>query len=705
MKQIIQSLKTGKTEIENIPVPLVTKGSILIKTTKTLVSVGTEKMLVEFGKASLISKARQQPDKVKQVLNKIKMEGLLPTLETVFKKLEQPLPLGYCNVGQVIEVGEGVSDFKIGDRVASNGPHAEYVCVPKNLAVHIPDNVSDEEATFTIIGSIALQGVRLLNPNYGETVVVIGLGLIGLISVQILNSNGCNVIGVDVDDNKIKIANNFGITTFNSKNGDLNSFVKSHTENNGADGVIITASSNDNNIISQSANISRKRGKIILVGVTGLNLKRSDFYEKELTFQVSCSYGPGRYDDNYEQRGIDYPYPFVRWTEKRNFKSVLNAISKSKLNVKNLVSEIVDINDYNKIYDSIGKNNSIASIIDFSNSKSDEKNKHSVNLNTNPFKKSKGILGFIGAGNFTKMTMLPILKKIGVNFKSIASKGGVNGTLLAKKYNFNISTTDYKTVIQDKDIDLVFITTRHDKHSKFVVECLKQQKNVFVEKPLALDNKELDNVKKAYEKSSKTINVGFNRRFSPHSIYIKKFLDNSPISVIATMNAGMIPSDVWVHDMKIGGGRIIGEACHFIDLISFFTGCKISSVCMNSIGVNPMENTDNCSIFLKYENGSIGTINYFSNGSKKYQKERIEIYSQERTAVIDNFKKTTGFGFKNFTNLKTKIDKGHSNQFKLLIEKLNNGGSSLIAFDEIFNTSKASIAAVESLKTKAWVNI
>jgi predicted dehydrogenase/threonine dehydrogenase-like Zn-dependent dehydrogenase len=705
MRQIIQSFKTGETLLEEIPAPQIKRGSVLIQTTRSLVSLGTERMLVEFGKSNLISKARQQPDKVKQVLDKIKTEGLVPTLEAVFNKLEQPLPLGYCNVGKVIAIGDGVSEFKVGDRVASNGNHAEFVCVPQNLVVHIPDNVSDDEGTFTVIGSIGLQGIRLASPTIGETFVVIGLGLIGLITAQLLIANGCAVIGVDLDDSKLSLAKKWGVIPFNPKDGDIVKFVESFTNNIGADGVIITASSKGNEIISQSAKMSRKRGRIILVGVVGLDLSRADFYEKELTFQVSCSYGPGRYDESYEQKGIDYPISYVRWSEKRNFETILKSIANSSLKVNELITDLVPLDDFQAIYGSISSSKSIASIITYSDHEILTPS-NTIKLNSNSFRESKGIIGIIGAGNFTKMTLLPAIYKSGASLKYIASSGGVTGTALAKKYNFSFSTTDYKEIINDNEVDLVMITTRHDQHASMVIESLEKNKNVFVEKPLAINHFQLNEVIEAYSKSYKnTLTVGFNRRFSPHSLKVKSLLDNSPINVIATMNAGAIPQNIWIHDMNVGGGRIIGEACHFIDLITFFTGSKVVSVCMNAMGINPNENTDTATILLKYENGSTGTINYFANGSKEYPKERIEVYSQDRTIVIDNFRATTAFGFKNFKKLKTSLDKGHKKQFELLINQVKTGGQSLIPINEIINTTQASFAAIDSLKNGAWIHL
>ncbi|TAM97757.1 MAG: dehydrogenase [Chitinophagaceae bacterium] len=700
MKQIIQSFKTGETILENVPAPQVNKGAVLIQTTRSLVSLGTERMLVEFGKANLIQKARQQPDRVKQVIDKVKTDGLFTTLESVRNKLDTPLPLGYCNVGRVIAIGAGVDNFSVGDRVASNGPHAEFVSVSQNLVAHIPDNVSDEEAAFTVIGSIGLQGIRLCKPALGETIVVLGLGLIGLITAQLLLANGCNVIGIDLDEHKVTLAKTKGIDAINPAMGtDPVKYVTEQTAMNGADGVIITASAKTDDIISQAAQMSRKRGRIILVGVIGLHISRAEFYEKELSFQVSCSYGPGRYDENYEQRGIDYPLPFVRWTEKRNFEAVLQAISTGRLDVKPLITEKIPLAEYQKIYGNIGQSHSIASMLIYPEQADSNS---AINIHSNNFPQSKGIIGIIGAGNFTKMTLLPAFKNTGAYLKYIASAGGVSGTTLAQKHHIEKSTTDYKVILEDEIVDLVMITTRHHQHAALVAESLAAGKNVFVEKPLALNLEQLSRIKEAY-RPPLTLTVGFNRRFSPHALKVKSLLGNANMNVIATMNAGFIPANVWVHDMQVGGGRIIGEACHFIDLITYFTGSRVKAVCMNAMGQNPEENTDNASILLKYENGSIGVINYFSNGSKAYPKERIEIYSQERTAVIDNFRLTEGFGFKGFSKLKTKLDKGHKEQFRLLAERIKNGGEALIPFDEIINTTEASFAAIESLKCGGWV--
>ncbi|KOF04000.1 dehydrogenase [Roseivirga seohaensis subsp. aquiponti] len=704
MKQIIQDLKTGNTILEEVPAPLVKSGAVLIKTQRSLVSLGTERMLVEFGKSNLISKARQQPDKVKMVLDKIKTDGLMPTLEAVFSKLNQPLPMGYCNVGEVVAVGKGVKEFKVGDRVASNGNHAEFVCVPENLVARIPDNVSYSEASFTIIGAIGLQGIRLLNPTMGETVVVIGLGLIGLITAELLIANGCDVIGFDYDQSKVDIATAKGIKAINLSTGaDQVKIVEEHTNGVGADGVIITASNKSNDIISNSAKMSRKRGRIVLVGVIGLDISRADFYEKELTFQVSCSYGPGRYDDDYEQKGQDYPLPFVRWTEKRNFQTVLGAIANGKLDVKPLITEEIPLADFDKIYGNIGASKSVASILVYSNEEETPTRKVEVGAG----KGKGGALGIVGAGNFTNAMILPALKKNDTPVKYIASSGGLSAKTLANKFGVNFATSDYKEILADDEVKLVLITTRHNLHASMALACLEAGKHVFVEKPLALKLTEVDDIIAQAEKSEKSVVVGFNRRFSPHMEKIKKALGEAsgPINICATMNAGFIPKDVWIHDMEVGGGRIIGEACHYIDLLVYLTGSPVTSVCMNAMGKNPEENTDNASILLRFENGSNGIINYFANGSKSYSKERIEVYSQERTFVCDNFRITQGFGAKGFGKLKTKQDKGHVEQFRRLSEFAKIGGNPIIPINEVINVSKASILAVESLKMGAWVDV
>ena len=704
MKQIIQDLKSGETILEEVPVPEIKEGHVLIKTHNTLVSLGTEKMLVDFGKANYIQKARQQPEKVKQVLQKIKTDGLQPTLDAVFRKLGEPLPLGYCNAGEVIAVGKGVSKFKIGDRVVSNGQHAEVVNVPENLVAKIPDNVSYEQASFTVIGAIGLQGIRLINPTFGETVVVTGLGLIGLMSAQLLKANGCKVIGLDFDVNKVELAKSLGIQAFNVSGTDPVSLVHGLTNGNGADAVLITASTSSNEVISQAAQMSRQRGRIVLVGVIGLDMQRSDMYEKELSFQVSCSYGPGRYDTNYENKGLDYPIGFVRWTEQRNFEAILDAISFQNINVDALITERVPLKEYDKIYGDMSKKGAIASILNYDTLDSDlSKN---IRVNTKEFNNTKGVIGIIGAGNFTSAMIVPALNKLGAKMKYIVSSRGLSGTILAKKYGIANSTTDMNLVIEDKEVDAVVITTQHHQHCEHVVKSIKAQKHVFVEKPLALTYEELSQIEEAYQKANVSLTVGFNRRFSPLVQKAKSALGNADqaINVIANMNAGFIPQDHWVRDMELGGGRIIGEACHYIDLISFLTGSEVESVVMNAQGTSPESNSDNCSILLKYKNGSQGVINYFSDGHKSYPKERIEIYDQQKNMIIDNFRTLSCYGYKS-KDKKITQDKGHKEQFSRWNNMIKGGGDPIIPFDSIINTSKTAIACIESLSKRCWIDV
>ncbi len=702
MKKLVQNLKSGEIDLLEIPKPNVDENQVLIKSTHSLISLGTERMLVDFAKSNYLNKALKQPEKVKMVLDKMKSDGIGSTINSVFNKLNEPMPLGYCNTGIVEEVGSKVYDIKPGDRVISNGSHSEYVSVSKNLVQKIPDNVSHEDAVFTVISSIALQGIRLCNPTYGERIVVIGLGLVGLITVQLLKANGCNVIGVDFDEKKLEIAKSYGATVINPNEEDVIRKINNETNMIGADGVIITAATKSNEVISQSAKISRKNGRVILVGVVGLDIDRADFYEKEITFQVSCSYGPGRYDEEYENKGNDYPIGYVRWTEKRNFECILDSISKRQLDFSKLVTDIVPFEKCKQIYDQMNSSESIASILRYSD-KIDNTKK--ISLEKKQTMATKCNIGVIGAGAFAKSTLLPALSKTDASLIGISSFNGLNGTLLAKKYNFEYSSSDTQEIINDTDIDTVIITTRHDSHAKLVIDAINASKNVFVEKPLAINKDELSEIEKVYAKNkNQSITVGYNRRFSRHMQSMKKAIDqNHPINIIATMNAGFIPKDHWTQDMLVGGGRIIGEACHYIDLCIFLTGSKVSSVCMNGLGNSPSQSTDNASILLKFKNGSNATINYFSNGAKSYSKERVEVFANESTIIMDNFKTTTGYNCSNFKNIKTSQDKGHQEQFKKFVSQIQNGGGPIISFDDILNGAKASFAALESLKQSKWV--
>lgn len=703
MKQILQHLKTGEMEIATVPCPQVGSGQILIQTRASLISAGTERMLVEFSKANLIRKARQQPDKVKQVLDKMKADGLIPTLEAVFRKLNEPLPLGYSNAGVVLEVGAGVTDIQAGDRVVSNGPHAEFVCVPRNLCAKIPDSVTDDEASFTVLASIALQGLRLAAPSLGEKFMVFGLGLIGLLTIQLLRANGCEIMGVDVNTKRLKLAAECGVQTVNvAAGGNPVEAANAWTGGQGVDGALITASAKNDQIIHQAAQSCRKRGRIVLVGVVDLNLQRSDFYEKEISFQVSCSYGPGRYDEKYEKDGQDYPLGYVRWTEQRNFQAILAAMHEGRLKVDSLITDRFALNDAVSAYEKVRNDADSLGVILQYQANVDRSSIVTVGTNTVPATAGQAVVGVIGAGNFSKNILLPALSKTSAQIAYIADLDSVAGHHAAKKFRANQATTDYKKILEDSKVGAVFIVTGHHLHARFVCEALEAGKHVFVEKPLAMNKDELELVTKALSKASQQmLMVGFNRRFSPHTLKMKELLDgrSKPLCMNMTINAGYIPPDHWVQDPQRGGGRIIGEGCHFIDLLSHLAASRVETVSASMVGDAAVIRSDKMSIVLGLADGSVGTVNYFANGPKSYPKETLEVFSEGRVLKMENFRGTRGYGFSEFKKLKTlRQDKGHANEIAAFIERISTGGESLIPFDQLANVTEASFAAVKSAR-------
>ncbi|WP_253037737.1 bi-domain-containing oxidoreductase [Pleionea sp. CnH1-48] len=695
--------------IKEAPSPLAAKNTLLIDTQSTLVSVGTERMLVEFGKASMLAKAKQQPDKVKQVLEKVKTDGLMTTIDAVRSKLAQPLPLGYCNVGVVNVAGESAENFKAGDRVVSNGPHADVVRVSKNLCAKIPDGVSDEEAAFTVVASIGLQGIRLLKPTLGECFVVTGVGLIGLLTVQLLLAHGCRVLALDFDSQKLELAKSFGAEVCNlAKGEDPITVAKSFSRGKGVDGVIVTASTKSNEPISQAAHMCRKRGRIVLVGVTGLSLSRADFYEKELSFQVSCSYGPGRYDPNYEEKGQDYPYAFVRWTEQRNFEAVLDMMARGQLNVTSLITHRFDFSDAESAYQVLTEDSSALGIIINYSSPSESRHTPSVLLQPTSYSKNKPVVGFIGAGNYASRMLIPAFKKAGAQLHSISTSGGTSGVIHGEKAGFGEATTDTQKLLENDEINTVAIVTRHNSHAKFVVSALKTNKNIFVEKPLAITRDELDKIRDTYRSVCKDgsgphLMVGFNRRFSPHIKKMKELLItvNEPKSFIITVNAGEVPSEHWVQDIQVGGGRIIGEACHFIDLMRHLAGSKILSVEAHSMGrTEGIDITeDKASISIRFEDGSFGTIHYFANGASSFPKERVEVFAAGKVLQLDNFRKMKGYGWAGFNKLNLwRQDKGHNECARCFLEAVELGMNTPITVEELFEVAEATLDAAEQIR-------
>ncbi|MFV3410576.1 bi-domain-containing oxidoreductase [Bdellovibrio bacteriovorus] len=707
MKQILQDLSNGGTIIVNSPAPMISSGAVLIETSVSLISAGTERMLVEFGKANLLDKALQQPEKVKMVLEKVQSDGLMTTIEAVRSKLAQPLPLGYCNVGVVAGVGKGVDSFVVGDRVVSNGPHADIVRVPKNLCAKIPDGVSDEEAAFAVIASIGLQGIRLIQPTLGESVVVTGVGLIGLLTVQLLRAQGCRVLAIDFDSAKLALAKKLGAEVCNPALGeDPVAAGMAFSRGTGVDAVVITASTKSSDPVSQAARMCRKRGRIVLVGVTGLELNRSDFYEKELSFQVSCSYGPGRYDANYEEKGQDYPVGFVRWTEQRNFEAVLDLMASGQLDVKPLISHRVAFENAVQAYDVLSNDKSALGILlQYASPVVDRKLREVVLKSDVVYDSKEPVVGVIGAGNYASRMLLPAFKKGGAQFHTIATSGGVSGVIHGEKAGFSKASSDSDALIGNSEINTVVVVTRHDSHARFVSKSLEAGKNVFVEKPLAIHLEELSQIEASYSKAvgNPRLMVGFNRRFSPQVQKMKSLLSavKEPKSFIMTMNAGAIPANHWTQDKMVGGGRIIGEACHFIDLMRFLAGSKIVSVSARRMGDAPGVSVteDKASITLGFEDGSFGTILYLANGSASFPKERVEVFAAGRVLQLDNFRKLRGFGWPGFKKMNLwKQDKGQTACAAAFLDSIKKGEESPIPSDEVFEVARVSIEIAEILR-------
>ncbi len=700
MKQLIQNLKSGETKLVDVPVPRVRERALLIESRVSLISTGTERMLLEFGRSSFLEKARKQPERLKEVIKKIRTDGLLATLELVRAKLNEPIPLGYCNVGVVRDVGRNVEGFSPGDRVVSNGPHAEVVVAPQTLCAKIPDNVDNETAVFAVPASIALEGIRLLSPSLGEYIVVIGLGLIGQLAVQLLVASGCKVLGIDLSPDKVRLAEKFGAEGFLLEpGGSPVERALAFSKGRGVDGVLITAATKSNEPIEHAAQMCRKRGRIVLVGVTGMNIPRNLFYEKELTFQVSSSYGPGRYDPVYES-GIDYPYGYVRWTAGRNFEAVLDLMAAGRIDVKPLITHRVPFEQAPEAYEILLRESPLGILLEYKGGV--DLAAETVELRSKESRKpEEPVVGFIGVGNFAKLVLLPALASIrSLRLKTIASAGGLSGAISGRRFNFELATSDYQEVLDDTEINTVFIATRHNSHAKLAAEALRKGKNVFVEKPLSIDIQGLADVIRAHETASgKILMVGFNRRFSPFVHRIKQAVSmrSDPMCLSMTVNAGFIPSTHWIHDKEIGGGRIIGEACHFVDLFRFLIGYPIAEIYATSTRGHSQRDDDKATIVLKFEDGSIGVVNYFSNGNKAYPKERLEVFFEGKVIVLDNFRKLEGYGLK-VKMRSLKQNKGHREEVREFIEAVKKGKPSPIPFDELVEVTLATLAAVKSME-------
>ena len=711
MKQLIQSFKTGELGLFDVPAPVCEKNGALVQTTVSLVSAGTEKMLVDFAKKSMLAKAKDRPDLVKQVIDKMKKEGVKNTLEKVFTKLDTPIPLGYSLAGRVVEVGSELSGINIGDRVACGGAgyanHSEINYVPKNLMVKIPDGVDDIDASFVTVGAIALQGVRQTAPLLGEKVAVMGLGLLGQLTVQLLKANGCKVIGSDIDPDKMALAKKLGCDEV-CHAGELISKANEFTNGYGVDAVIIAASTSSNQPITDAAEISRMRGRVVLVGMVGMDVPRNTYYKKELEIKLSMAYGPGRYDPEYEEKGIDYPYDLVRFTEQRNFEAFLGLIQEGKITPKELITHSYNFDDAMSAYDLLEgriKEKYLGIVLNYKRDIKLEDEKI-VQRSEKKISSDKVNIGLIGAGNFTKSVILPNIQKVGdFEFVGLCTATGVSAQGTGKKYDFKYITTDIEEIFKNSEINSVFITTRHNDHANKVLKAIESKKHCFVEKPLCIYEEELEAIKEAYTGET-LVQVGFNRRFSPMIEKMKKFISGQ-ISVNYRINAGIIPKNVWIQDRTIGGGRIIGEVCHFIDTCSYLIGSEVKSVFATTIQKSDQSipDEDNVNIVLNYANGSTATISYYAYGDNSMPKEYIEVFSSGVSMQMNDFRELTIFkGGKSSKEKSANQDKGFVNEFKAFKEAVKSGNEA-IDMKSIYNTTKTTFKILESIRSKSLVEI
>jgi predicted dehydrogenase/threonine dehydrogenase-like Zn-dependent dehydrogenase len=706
VKALLHRLDGGPSFFEDAPVPVPSSPNLLVETRNTVVSAGTERMIVEFARGNLLSKARQQPDKVRQVVAKIQTDGLAATIEAVRSKLSDPVALGYCNAGVVVECGSAEVPFATGTRVVTNGPHSEYVVVPHTLAARIPDALPFDVAAFAPLAAIGLQGLRLAQPTIGETVVVYGLGLIGLLTVQIVRANGCRVIGIDTNAARRNLAASFGAITLDPRGTDIVAAVTDQTSQAGADAVLLTLAADSDEPVHLAAAMSRKRGRIVLVGVTGLNLKRDDFYRKELSFAVSCSYGPGRYDPDYEDAGRDYPLPYVRWTEQRNFDAVLGLMASGAIDPRPLISHRFAFTAALDAYDLLTSDTpSLGIVLEYENRGAvpipPAARVHVVSPPTAaPCAFSAGV---IGAGNFGARVLIPAIRKVGGRLRIVAARHGTTAAVAARKHGFEQAASDVDTVFADPEVDSIVVLTRHDSHAHYALRALRAGKHVFVEKPLALAQADLDDIENAVRESGRILTVGFNRRFSPLAAALRTDLANrnGPVSLVLTVNAGAIPYVHWTQDPVAGGGRIAGEACHFFDLARFLVGAPIRSigtVAARNGEHNPVD--DIAHIALAFADGSTAVVHYLANGAPSFPKERVEAFAGGRVWQIDNWRRLRVWGGgRSAGNRFARPAKGHVEELAAFARAVRSGGPPPIPYDELFEVSRWTLVAANAART------
>ena len=672
MKQVL--IKQGQAIVSQIPAPVVSDNGVLVKVLYSCISAGTEIIGVTESGESIMKKAMKQPEKVKKALNMLKTQGLDSVLGKV-KEMDSPKLTGYSASGIVIGLGKNVLDLKIGDKVACAGAgfanHAEFIDVPRSLVMKVPESLTMDLASTVTIGGIAMQGIRRADLRLGEIVAVIGMGILGQLSVQMLKASGCIVIGIDIDERRLNIAKETSCDyVINSSTDDVIKEVENITESYGVDAAIITASANSNEVLSEAFNICRRKGKVVLVGVVGNEYKRDDMYKKELDFVISTSYGPGRYDPSYEEKCIDYPYAYVRWTENRNMEAYLRLVADNKIDLKLLIEKIYEIDKASEAYEDLRNSQNKPLIVLLKYNEEQQEVKRTIHIESEPFKKNEKInVAVIGAGGFAKSMHLPNLKKLNdiYNIYAIMSRTGINAKAIAEQYGAKYATTDYNEILNDPKVDMVLICTRHNLHGDMSIEAMKKGKAVFVEKPMALNKEEMEKVLKTIEETKVPYMVGFNRRFSKYACEVKKYIKDriNPMIINYQMNAGYIPLDNWVHTEE-GGGRIIGEGCHIFDLFDYFTESKVVSISVDSI--NPrgknISQRDNMVVIIKYEDGSLCTLTYTSIGSNSYPKEFCQIYFDGKIITIDDYKRINGYGV-NLSNLQNKSpEKGQYEELK-----------------------------------------
>lgn len=717
MKQLLQNLRTGEATVAEVPVPVVQPGRVLVRTAASLISAGTERALAELGQKGLLGKARERPELVGKVWQKVKTDGLARALEEVRDKLDQSHAVGYSAAGIVIETGKDVPDFRAGDRVACAGTdyasHAEVISVPRNLCVPLPEQLSFEEGAFGTVGAIALQGVRLAEPTLGEAVVVIGLGLVGQLTVQLLKANGCGVFGIDIDESRIQLARDSGADGGCAPD-EAAEKVLAWSRGRGADACVIAAATASDQPVELAGEISRLKGRVVAVGMVGMNVPRNIYYQRELTLKVSLSYGPGRHDPDYEEYGHDYPIAYVRWTEGRNIEAFLDLLAAGRVDVKPLITHRFPIENAARAYQLISGGSDeqyLAVVLNYDTQREISRRvENTSSVRKTAVKAGRVGIGLIGAGGYAQRVLLPNFKAAGAEFCSIVSASGVSARDVGTKFGFARFLSDAQSVIDDDEANLIVIATRHGSHAELARSALERGKHVFVEKPLALNDAELDSVLDAAARSEGQLLVGFNRRFSPLAAKAKEIFRNrqSPLSIVYRVNAGRIPREHWTQDPAEGGGRIIGEVCHFIDLMQFLTGAAPRSVYAEAVAPEKGNaiREDSVMITLQFDDGSNGVVAYLAEGDSSLPKEHIEIFGEGKTFVIEDFRsaKTYAGGREKKETLRQQ-DKGQAEETRMACAVVAEGKAAPITLQELEATTRATFRILDSLRTGQRINV